>query len=374
MYERETNRTHTIVIGGGQAGLTVGYYLKQRGIPFLILDAHQRVGDAWRNRWDSLRLFTPSRYSGLPGMPFPTRDGASPTKDEMADYLEAYAEAFDLPVLCGVQVDRLSKQGNTFLVYSGSRRWEAQNVVVAMTNYQVPSIPAFASDLEPSIHQLHSHNYRNPSQLKSGDVLVVGAGNSAADIAQEVSRSHRTWMSGKESGHIPWRVDTLAGRLIFSRIFRLVFHHVLTLDTPIGRKARPKMLHGAAPLVRVKPKDLIAAGVERVPRVAGVSAGKPLLDDGRTLAVKNVIWCTGYQPGFSWINIPIFDHHGLPNHERGVVPSVSGLYFVGLQFQYAMSSSTLLGVARDAEFIVNALVERAQTSRASGTEAELAIA
>ena len=190
--------TQTIVIGGGQAGLSVGYHLQRRGIPFLILDASQRIGDAWRQRWDSLRLFTPARYDGLPGWAYPARGDAFITKNQMADYLEAYAKRFDLPVQTGVRVDGLSRQGDRFVVTAGERRFEADQVVVAMANYQVPRVPPFAPELDRRIVQLHSLEYRNPSQLRAGGVLVVGVGNSGADIALEVVRSHPTWLAGKE--------------------------------------------------------------------------------------------------------------------------------------------------------------------------------
>jgi putative flavoprotein involved in K+ transport len=358
MKTYDTQHTHTVVIGGGQAGLTVGYYLRKRGIPFVILDAHPRVGDAWRRRWDSLRLFTPSRYAGLPGLSFPGRGDAFLTKDQVADYLQNYAERFRLPVTNGVKVDSLSKEGQRFVTTAGDLRFESENVVVAMANYQVPRVPEFAHDLDPSIVQWHSHDYRNPAQLKDGGVLVVGVGNSGADIGLEVAQTHPTWMSGKETGHIPFRIESFIARNFLVRLVRFVGHHVLTVSTPIGRKVRPKMLAKAAPLVRVKPQDLIDAGIERVPRVVGVREGRPLLADDRTLDVNNVIWCTGYQPGFSWIQLPIFGEDGRPDHERGIVKRMPGMYFVGLHFLYAMSSATLIGVSRDAERVVKALASR----------------
>ena len=358
MKTYETQHTHTVVIGGGQAGLSVGYHLAKRGIPFVILDAHPRVGDAWRNRWDSLRLFTPSRYAGLPGFPFPGRGDAFLTKDEVADYLESYAQRFHLPVKNGVEVDSLSKEGQRFVTTAGDLRFESANVVVAMANYQVPRVPDFARELDPAVVQLHSHDYRNPSQLRDGGVLVVGVGNSGADIGLEVAQSHPTWMSGKESGHIPFRIETFLASNFLVRLVRFVGHHVLTVSTPIGRKVRPKLLSKAAPLVRVKPQDLIDAGIERVPRVVGVRSGRPLLANDRTLDVNNVIWCTGYHPGFAWIKMPIFGEDARPVHERGIVPGMPGMYFVGLHFLYAMSSASLIGVSRDAERVVKALASR----------------
>jgi putative flavoprotein involved in K+ transport len=356
-------RVNTVVIGGGQAGLSVGYHLSRLAIPFVILDASRRIGDSWRHRWDSLRLFTPARHAGLDGMPFPAEPFSFPTKDEMADYLETYARHFELPVRSGVRVDRLSRLGDRFIVVAGRDRIEARNVVVAMGNYQRPRRPSFAGELRSAIVQLHSFEYRNLSQLHPGDVLVVGAGNSGAEIAIETVARHRTWMAGRETGHVPFRVDGLAARLGLSRlVLRVIFHRVLSIATPIGRRLRPRMLHRAAPLIRTKGKDLTAAGVLRVPRVAGVRNGLPLLEDGRVLDVANVVWCTGFDAAFSWIDLPVFGTDGLPQHEAGVVASEPGLFFVGLPFLYAFSSEMIHGVGRDAARIADAVAARTTTA------------
>jgi putative flavoprotein involved in K+ transport len=349
-----TERIDTVVIGGGQAGLSVGHHLQRQGVPFVILDASARVGDAWRNRWDSLRLFTPARFSSLDGMPFPADPHSFPTKDAMGDYLETYARHFQLPVRNGVRVERLSRLGHRFLVVAGDKQFEADNVVVAMAGWQRPRVPAFASELHPRIVQIHSFDYRNPSQLQPGGVVVVGAGNSGAEIALDVVPGHETWLSGPDTGHVPFRIDGLAARLLLVRlVLRVVFHRILTVKTPIGRKARAKMLHRGEPLVRTKPQDLLAAGVKRVPRVVSVANGLPVLEDGRVLDVANVIWCTGFHSGFSWIDLPVFDGNGDAKHDSGVVTSEPGLYFVGLKFLYAASSSALHGVGRDAARIAD---------------------
>lgn len=348
----------TMIVGGGQAGLSVGYHLAKRGRPFVILEANERIGDSWRKRWDSLRLFTPARYDGLAGWLFPAPGWSFPTKDEMADYLEAYAAHFELPVRTGIRVERLSRDGRQFVVAAGGKLYEAENVVVAMANFQRPQAPAFAGDLDPGIVQLHSYDYRNPSQLREGGVLIVGAGNSGAEIALEVSRTHSTWLSGRDTGHMPFRIEGPASRLLLAPlVLRFVFHRVLSMNTPIGRRVRPKILSNGAPLIRIKPGELIAAGVERVPRVVGVRDGSPLLEDGRVLDVANVVWCTGFHPGFSWIDLPVFEAEE-PVHERGVVGSEPGLYFVGLEFLYAMSSVMIHGLDRDAEHIAGHISSR----------------
>jgi putative flavoprotein involved in K+ transport len=345
----------TVIIGAGQAGLSVGYHLARRGAPFVILEGNARVGDTWRRRWDSLRLFTPARFDGLDGFPFPARGDAFPTKNDMADYLEAYAARFALPVRTGVTVDRVSRQGERFLVSAGDLRISADHVVVAMATFQKPKIPAFAGELHPGIVQLHSLDYRNPGQLREGGVLIVGAGNSGSEIALEVARSgSATWMSGRDTGHLPFRIDGPALRVGLVRlVLRGLFHRVLTVDTPIGRKARPKIVSQGGPLIRVKPAQLAAAGVARVPRMAGVREGRPLLDDGRVLDVANVIWCTGFEPGLSWLDLPAFDGHGEPEQRRGIAASVPGLSFVGLHFLYAMSSTMIHGVGRDAAYVAD---------------------
>lgn len=346
-----TRSYDTIVIGAGQSGLATGYFLQQAGRNFVILDANRRIGDSWRNRWDSLRLFTPARYDGLAGMPFPAPPHYFPSKDEMADYLETYATRFNLPVHTGVRVEHLTRKGNRFIVLAGGQRFEADNVVVAMATFQKPRFPAFARDLDSGIRQIHSVDYRNPDQLQDGGVLIVGAGNSGAEIAMEVVQKHQTWMSGRDTGHVPFRIESTAARLILIRlVVRGLFHHLMTIDTPLGRKIRPKMISEGGPLVRTKPQDLVKAGVERVSRTVGVQNGLPLLKDGRVLDVTNIIWCTGFHPGFSWIDLPIMGEKE-PRHKRGVVPSQPGLYFVGLNFLYAASSTMIQGVSRDAEYI-----------------------
>lgn len=365
-HARET--FHTIIIGGGQAGLSVGYYLARQGRPFVILDASRRVGDAWRQRWDSLRLFTPAVFDGLVGMKFPAPPFSFPTKDEMADYLEAYARRFQLPIRNGVRVDRLTRVDNRYLIEAGPLQFEAEHVVVAMSSYQTPRVPAFAKDLRPDIVQIHSSEYRNLRQLKPGPVLLVGAGNSGAEIAVEVVREHPTWVSGRDTGHVPFRIDGLPARLFLMRlIFRFVFHRLLTIGTPIGRRVRRKVFTQGGPLIRVKPKQLFAAGVQRVPKTTRVMNGLPVLEDGRVLDVANVIWCTGFGNGFSWIDVPIFETDGEPRHQSGIATDESGLYFVGLHFLHSFSSTMIHGIARDAKRIADAIERRTQSVEINST-------
>lgn len=365
MNEHAVESIETIVIGGGQAGLSVGYHLAQRNLPFVIVDANERVGDAWRNQWDSLRLFTPNRLNGLDGMPYPAPPNSFSTKDEMAGYLEGYARHFDLPVRTGVKVDRLSRKGDRFVVSTGEQRFEADNVVVAMSSWQAPNVPGFASQLDPAIVQLHSGEYRNPSQLRDGGVLVTGVGNSGAEISYELAKDHQVWLSGPDTGHVPFRPETKVGRIMMPFVGRVVFHRVLTTSTPLGRKFHAKHMSKAEPLIRIKPKDMAAAGVERVARTTGVQGGLPQLEDGQVIDAVNVIWCTGFHPGFSWIDLPVLED-GRPRQDRGIVEDEPGLFFVGLKLLYAVSSSQIHGVGRDAARIADAIATRTPPSRGTG--------
>ena len=253
-----------------------------------------------------------------------------------------------------------------FEISAGDFRFQAENVVVATGAHQIPKVPVFASELDPRIVQMHSSDYVSPSQLQEGDVLLVGAGNSGAEIGLELSRTHRVLLSGPSTGQIPVRHGTLPARLGF-RVFRFLGHRVLRVDTRIGRKLGLKLLASGDPLIRTKLKDLLAAGVERVPRVVGMRDGVPVLEDDRVAEVANVVWCTGFRTDFDWIDLPVFGADGQPKHYRGAVESEPGLYFLGLVFQYSISSDVLPGRGRDAEYIARHIASRsARTSVAQG--------
>jgi putative flavoprotein involved in K+ transport len=260
----------------------------------------------------------------------------------------------------------VTREGSRFVVEAGNSRFEADNVVVATGGYQNPRMPDFAHLLDPGILQMHSTAYRNPSQLREGPVLVVGASNSGAEIALEVARDHRTWLSGRDTGHEPTQPGTVPDRLLVPVIW-FMFSHVLTRRSPMGRAVYPKLRDHGLPLARVRNADLAAAGVGRVPRVAAVRQGLPVLDDDRVLDPANVIWCTGFRWDFGWIDLPIFDDGGLPVHDRGVVGSEPGLYFVGLFFLYSVASALIGGAGRDAEHVVNALASRRGAPRDAET-------
>jgi putative flavoprotein involved in K+ transport len=359
-------RFDTVVIGGGQAGLAMGYQLQRHGQRFVILEGGERIGDSWRKRWDSLRLFTPARHDGLPGWEFPAEGWSFPTRDEMAEYLEAYVARFELPVRTGVRVDGLRRENGRLVVTAGDRRFEADNVVVATGAYERPRVPGFAAELDPGITQLHSSRYLGPSQLREGGVLVVGAGNSGAEIALEsAANGHPTWLSGRPVGEIPFRIESTASRLLLERlVIRFVFHRVLTVRTPAGRKARSQRSGQGTPLIRAKEADFEAAGIDRVPRMTGVRDGQPVLEGDRPLQVANVVWCTGFDHDWSWIELPDIGAHG-PEHERGVVQGEPGLYLIGLHFLYSLSSAMIHGVGRDADHIARHIAARTAGDRSA---------
>jgi putative flavoprotein involved in K+ transport len=353
-----TEYVETVIVGGGQAGLAAAYHLTRRGRSCLVLDAGERVGDSWRKRWPSLRLYSPARYDRLPGMRFPAPPHSFPSGSEMADYLEAYAKRFELPIRTGVTVGELSRNGDRYVVTAGDHRLEADNVIVATGVMQSPVIPPFAADLDPAIRQLHACEYRSPTQLQAGAVLVAGASHSGADIAFEVAPTHPTLLAGRHTGQIPFPLESGRARFIFP-VLKLLATRVLTVNTPIGRKIQPEIRSHGGPLLRVKSADLEAAGVERVhERVVGAVDGMPALESGRVVEVSNVVWCTGFRNDFDWIRLPVIGEDGYPDQRRGVVTASPGLYFVGLLFLHSFSSMLVLGAGRDAGYVVRHIASR----------------
>lgn len=361
----------TVVVGAGQAGLATGYQLRQRGIDHVIADEHDRAGASWRNRWDSLRLFTPNKYSRLPGMDLPGDARSIPSKDEIADYLAGYAAEFDLPVRTGVTVERIGPSTDGFIVEGvdgdgNEVRLRTRNVVVATGAFHTPRIPDFAPELNSDIVQMHSSDYRRPDQVADGDVLVVGAGSSGAEIALELSDAHHVWLSGRDPGQEPTTPGSKPDRLV-TPIVWFMAHRVIDVGNPLGRKVRGRFLDPprGIPRGRIKRRTL-RARVEWVGRTAGVRDGRPELDDGTVLEVASVIWCTGYEVDFGWIDLPVFGDDGYPRHTRGIVESWPGLYFMGLPFQRSLSSALIGGVGRDAEHIACAIDQRRTAHHTAG--------
>jgi putative flavoprotein involved in K+ transport len=355
-----TQHIETLIIGAGQAGLATGYHLQRLGLPCLVVDRNERIGDNWRQQWDTLKLYSPAKYDALPGLEFPAPPWSYPGKEDVADYLEKYAIHADLPVRMSTSVDRLEpRPDGGFTAALGDDTITCDNVVVATGTFgRTPRVPDFAADLDPAIHQLHSSEYRRPSQLGDGPVLVVGASHSGCDIAYEAAEHLPTTLVGPDRGQIsvPW--DSRRIRLGFP-VLTFAWKHVLTRRTPMGRKVMDEIRHHGGPMLRVKRADLQRRGVVRnTARMAGTQNGLPLLDDGTVVDAATVVWCTGFKQAFGWIDIPVFGDDGFPEEYRGVVESVPGLFFCGLSFQYAFSSMVLLGAGRDAEYVARKIAAR----------------
>lgn len=354
---RRTERFELVVIGGGQAGLAIGYWLAKHDIDFVILDANARTGDAWRNRWDSLKLFTPARYSGLPGLGFDGDPYRFPTRDEVADYLEWYARVFELPVRHNVQVSKVRRTGSGYEITSHGTTFEADNVIVATGPLRVPRVPAFASEIDPAVVQLHSSEYRKPAQLPDGAVLVVGAGNSGSQIARELAKTRTVYLAGRAVGSMPRRV---LGRDVFDWLWHTVM--IPGAESMIGRRIRANILGSTDALIGLTEKDLRVPNLTRIGRVTHIEQGQPKSANDALPDVASVVWCTGFRPDYSWIELPAFDADGFPMHQRGIT-AVSGLYFVGLRFQHRLNSSLIGGVGADAQFVADAVASRYGRSR-----------
>jgi putative flavoprotein involved in K+ transport len=337
------DRYDVVVVGGGQAGLAMGYFLAQQGLRFTILEAADQPAATWRKRWDSLKLFTPVRYDSLPGLAFPGDPDSYPGRTEVADYLTEYARQFDLPVELGSRVRNVQQSDGAYLVELDDRSYIADQVVVATGPFQIPFVPELANRLAPDVMQLHSIDYRTPDSLPAGPVLVVGGGNTGFQIAAELAASHEVHLSvGSRQTPLPQRIfggdlfryleaTGLMGKTVTSRIGRRMQHR----ETLIGSSPRAlRRRHG----VRLHPRTTEASG-------RSVSFG-----DGTHLTVNSVIWATGFRLDHSWIDVPVFDVHGRVVHERGVTAS-PGLYFLGLPWQHTRGSALLGWVKDDAEHL-----------------------
>lgn len=343
-----------IVIGGGQAGLAAGYHLHRRGADFLVLDTEQKTGDVWRRRWDSLRLFTPAQHDGLPGLRFPDARGTFPTKDQVADYLVEYVARFELPVEHGVRASRVWKSSDGFTIESTGGEYLARAVIIATGTNPSPRVPVLADEIDSGVSQIHSSEYVNPGRLPEGKVLVVGFGTSGAEIAEEVAKVGRdVTISGTPTVHVPDPLLRVAGGLYWQ-----VLHNVLTIRTPIGRKVAPKAVAHGAPLIRISRESVVSAGVTAVPKISTVIDGAPVASDGTRLDSDVIIWCTGYCPDYSWIDVPglMLDARGWPVVPLGIPTGVDGLGFVGVPFQVGLTSSLIGGVGRDAGIVVDRIV------------------
>jgi len=359
---RGDDTVDVIVVGAGQAGLAIGWYLARLGLRFLVLEASAELGRSWRSRWDSLTLFTPAQYDALPGMPFPAPADTYPTKEPVADYLRAYADAFRLPVRLNARVTSLSRSGDGFEVRTADETFSARRVVVATGPFQVPFVPPAAGGLDSAVTQLHSADYRNPQALPDGPVLVVGGGNSGLQIAEELSASRRVDVSiGTSPPMLPQR---LAGRDLFWWLTRLGLMRV-PAESRLGRRvqARGEFVIGTSR------RQLKRAGVTFRPRLVGADGRTVRFADGSTLDVGVVVWATGYRSDYSWISVPGVVRNGRVAHRRGVT-DVPGLYFLGLSWQHTRGSALLGFLDRDARHIADRIAaDRAATAPNESTTA-----
>jgi putative flavoprotein involved in K+ transport len=349
-------RFDVVVIGAGQAGLAIGYFLARAGRRFLIVDGADSIAAAWRVRWDSLVLFTPRRYDSLPGLAFPGDPNGYPRRDEVIAYLEQYAAAFELPVELKSAVRSLNADGGRFLIALEDRQIEADQVVVATGPFQLPRVPALADELAPDVFQTHSTGYKRPSDVPEGTVLVVGGGNTGFQIAKELAATHAVQLAvGSRQTPLPQR---FLGRDLF---WWLTNTRLLTktVESPLGRRMRDRET-----LVGSSPRQLKRARVELKPRAVAASGRTVSFADGSELDVNAVIWATGYRPDHSWIKLPVADPNGCIRHRRGMT-EVPGLYFLGLPWQHTRGSALLGWVRDDAEFIAEQLAAFAEPQSAS---------
>ena len=333
-----------VVVGAGQAGLAIGYFLRDQGRRFIVIDSADAVGSAWRARWESLTLFTSRRFSSLPGMPFPGDPDGYPTRDEVIAYLEQYAETFQLPIELNSQVKELEQgESGRFRLELNNRLIAADQVVVATGPFQTAYVPKLSERLDKSVFQTHAVGYRRPAQVPEGDVLVVGGGNTGFQIAKELSATRKVVLAiGSQQKPLPQR---LLGRDLFWWLSKT---GVLkkTDASRLGRKLRDRDT-----LIGSSPRELQRRyGVELRPRVVDVRERTARFEDGSDLEVDAVIWATGYRPDYSWIDLEVFDPHERLKHLRGVT-DVPGLYFLGLTWQHTRGSALLGWVKDDAAFI-----------------------
>lgn len=331
-----------VVVGAGQAGLSIGRHLAEQGKRFVILDGAGSIGSAWRSRWDSLVLFTPRRYSALPGLAFPGDPDGYPTRDEVVAYLERYAAHFELPIELASPVRTLTRDGEGFVLDVAGRTIRADRVVVATGPFQVPSAPPFADELDDTIFQTHSAGYRRPADVPDGRVLVVGGGNTGFQIAKELSVSREVHLAiGARQTPLPQR---LLGRDLFWWLTKLGLLSK-TVESRFGRRARSRDT-----LIGSSPRDVRRHGVRVRPRAVRAEGRTIGFADGSDLEVDAVIWATGYRPDHSWIELPVAGDNGHLRHRRGVT-EVPGLFFLGLSWQHTRGSALLGFVADDAAFI-----------------------
>ena len=355
------------VVGAGQAGLATAYHLSRQGAQFLVLDAGDEIGQAWRNRWDSLRLFTPAEYDSLPGMQFPAPSGDYPTKDMVADYLCEYAAHFALPVRLGCAVSRVEQVADGFVVHATHGAFAARQVVIATGPFQVPVVPGLAANLSEEVLQVHSADYRRPDDVRAGTVVVVGAGNSGRQIAEELAATHDVILAvGTDALQLPQRI-------LGQDLFWWFTRSGLIRKTTESRSARRMRARGDL-VIGTSLRQLRRAGVDIRPRVVSIIADEIGFEHGAPARARatTLIWATGFHADYSWIDVPgLCDERGEPRHRRGITAS-PGLAFVGLPWQHTRGSALLGFVHHDAAWVASQLGAQRRSNVEGPTSAALA--
>ncbi|WP_196888655.1 flavin-containing monooxygenase [Aureivirga sp. CE67] len=337
-----------VIIGGAQAGLAMAYHLKQMNKKFIVIDGEKEIGASWLNRWNSLKLFTPTEYNHLPGLKFDAPKGHYPTKFEVSEYFKKYVKKFDIPLELNTLITAVSKSGDKYLIKSDAKIFEAKNVIIATGPFHIPFTPACHTKISKDVFQMHSNYYKGVHQLKEGDTLVVGAGDSGYQILDEVSRdsSRNVYFSGNTNvktipqqflGKTLWWWFTLIGFLSFTKY------------SWIGKKisSLPQPVIGTDVKEILSRKNVTSKG-----RTNDANSKEIIFEQGKISTIKNIIWATGYKPNFKWIEGLDLDDKGYPNNFRGV-SNMEGLYFIGLPWMHTRGSATLGGVAKDAKYLAD---------------------
>ena len=349
-----TKPPFVLVVGAGQAGLAAGYHLRRAGIPFVIVDSNDRVGDSWRRRYASLTLFTPRQFSALPGAAIPGNRELYPTRGEFADYLEAYAGLFYLPLQLNSRVVRLQRPpgGEFEATLESGEILAATHVVIATGGFQIPLVPKLAAGFGPAVTQLTAETYRDPASVPDGVVLIVGDGASGRDIAAELASKRPTLLAaGKPRKLFPERFlgKSIWWWLHWSGLMRA------PADSAIGR-----LMRRTDPFPdRDRNLDSLARkGVRLMPRLTEAAGTRAKFADGGEAEIGSVIWAVGYRDDSDWVQISAAKNpDGSFAHTNGVSP-VPNLFFVGRPWQRNRASALIMGAGRDAGAIVKLISER----------------
>lgn len=335
-----------IVVGAAQAGLAMAYYLKKQEKNFLLVDKESEIGASWLNRWDSLKLFTPSEFNNMPGMEFPAQKGHYPSKTEVAHYFKDYVKEFDIPVKLNTLIENISHEGDHFIISGPDTELKSRNVVIATGPFHIPYTPPFSKKINRDIFQIHSNYYKNPSQLQAGETMVVGAGDSGFQILDEVSQDEdrKVYFSGTTDVRV--LPQEILGRTLFWWLGKFGFLS-FSRDSWIGRK----LSKTRQPIIGTNVKEILSRkNVEAVGKTKNAEGKLVLTEKKKLEGLKNIIWATGYRPNFNWIEGLELSKDGYPKHYRGI-SNIDGLYFIGLPWLHTRGSATLGGIKKDAAYL-----------------------